>query len=55
VHIERLVADGKVIDSTQQPQLQPLTREVEIDYTALSLAEPRKVRFRYKLEGFDPD
>jgi signal transduction histidine kinase len=28
---------------------------VQIDYTALSLAEPRKVRFRYKLEGFDPD
>jgi signal transduction histidine kinase len=54
VHIERLVADGKVIDSTHQTQLEPLTRDVEIDYTALSLAEPRKVRFRYKLEGFDP-
>jgi hypothetical protein len=55
VHIEGLVADGEVIDRTQQVQLQPLTRDVEIDYTALSLAEPRKVRFRYKLEGFDSD
>jgi ligand-binding sensor domain-containing protein/signal transduction histidine kinase len=55
VHIERLVADGAVIDRTQQTQLQPLTRDIEIDYTALSLAEPRKVRFRYKLEGFDSD
>jgi len=55
VHIERLVADGAVVAATQTAQLQPLTRNVEIDYTALSLAEPRKVQFRYKLEGFDPD
>jgi signal transduction histidine kinase len=55
VHIERLVADGAVVAATQPVQLQPLTRDVEIDYTALSLAEPRKVQFRYKLEGFDPD
>src|SRR6202043_3067502 len=32
-----------------------LTRDIEVEYTALSLAEPRKVRFRYKLEGFDSD
>jgi signal transduction histidine kinase/ligand-binding sensor domain-containing protein len=55
VQVERLVADGTVVDATQQVRLQPLTRDVEVDYTALSLAEPRKVRFRYKLEGFDSD
>jgi signal transduction histidine kinase/ligand-binding sensor domain-containing protein len=55
VHIERMVAEGAVVDTTQQVRLQPLTRDVEIDYTALSLAEPRKIRFRYKLEGFDSD
>src|SRR3984893_13022620 len=55
VHVERLVADGAVVDATQPVQLRPLTREVEVEYTALSLAEPRKVRFRYKLEGFDSD
>jgi signal transduction histidine kinase/ligand-binding sensor domain-containing protein len=55
VHVERLVADGAVVDATQPVQLRPLTREVEVDYTALSLAEPRKVRFRYKLEGFDSE
>jgi signal transduction histidine kinase/ligand-binding sensor domain-containing protein len=55
VHVERLVADDAVIDATQPLRLRPLTREVEVDYTALSLAEPRKVRFRYKLEGFDSD
>jgi signal transduction histidine kinase/ligand-binding sensor domain-containing protein len=55
VHIERLVADGAVVDTRQAMRLLPLTRDIEIDYTALSLAEPRKVRFRYRLEGFDSD
>jgi len=55
VHVERLVADGAAVDATQPVRLRPLTRDIEIDYTALSLAEPRKVRFRYKLEGFDSD
>jgi len=55
VHIERLLADGSVVDTLQPVRLRPLTRDVEIDYTALSLAEPRNVRFRYKLEGFDSE
>ena len=29
-------------------------RDLEIDYTALSLVAPEKVRFRYKLEGRIP-
>ncbi len=53
VHVERLVADGVAVDATQPVRLRPLTRDIEIDYTALSLAEPRKVLFRYRLEGFD--
>ncbi len=55
VHVEHLVADGAAVDVTQPVRLQPLTRDIEVDYTALSLAEPRNVRFRYKLEGFDSD
>jgi hypothetical protein len=55
VHVARLIADGTVVEATQPLRLRPLTRDIEIDYTALSLAEPRKVRFRHKLEGFDSD
>jgi signal transduction histidine kinase len=55
VHIERMVADGAVIDTSDAVRLPPLTRDLEIAYTALSLAEPRNVRFRYKLEGFDSE
>ena len=32
-----------------------LTRDLEIDYTALSLVAPEKVQFRVKLEGQDKD
>jgi hypothetical protein len=35
--------------------LPPGTRKIQIDYTALRLAAPRQVRFRYRLDGFDPD
>ena len=31
------------------------THTVEIDYTALSLTVPQRVKFRYKLDGVDPE
>ncbi|MBI3450369.1 MAG: ATP-binding protein [Acidobacteria bacterium] len=31
------------------------TRRVELHFTATSLSAPDRVRFRYRLEGFDPD
>ena len=36
-------------------ELPPLTRRVEIDYTAASMTSPRNVRFRYRLDGVDED
>lgn len=55
VHIERVLADGASIDPKRVLRLRPFTRDMQFDYTALSLTEPRRVRFRYKLEGFDSD
>ena len=52
VSIEQIKVDGKVYEGRRLP---PMTRDVWIDYTALSLVAPEKVRFRYKLEGQDPD
>src|SRR5262249_40936143 len=34
-------------------RLPPLTRDLEIDYVALSFVAPQKVSFRYRLEGRD--
>ena len=53
VHIERLVADHEDVPITAATRIRPLTRDIEIDYTALSFVMPRRVRFRYKLEGYD--
>ena len=56
VHIEQFVADRKTYDSISgQLYLPPLIRDLQIDYTALSLVAPEKILFRYKLEGRDRD
>lgn len=55
VQIERVTADRKTHDATSGLRLPPLVRDLEIDYTALSLVAPEKNRFRVKLEGRDLD
>jgi len=62
VHIEQIIADQKTYwqnsygdAASSSPRLPPLVRDLKIDYTALSLVVPEKVRFRYKLEGRDRD
>jgi len=62
VHIDQITADRKTYwqnwsgdASSSHPKLPPLVRDLTIDYTALSLVVPEKVRFRYKLEGWDRD
>ena len=51
VRIEQVTADDKTYDATNGLRLPPLIRNLAINYTALSLVAPDKVRFRYKLEG----
>ena len=53
VDIARITADGKTYDATNGLRLPPRVRDLSIDYTALSLVIPEKVRFRFKLEGQD--
>lgn len=53
VHIESIVADRKIYTPQEGLSLPPLTRDLEIDYTALSFVTPQRVRFRYRLEGRD--
>jgi signal transduction histidine kinase/ligand-binding sensor domain-containing protein len=51
VYIETLIADHRGYSHIDYEVLPANTRDVEIDYTALSLVDPRKVQFRYKLIG----
>ena len=55
VRIEQFIADRKVYDATSDARLglPPLIRDLQIDYTALSLVAPEKIQFRYMLEGRD--
>jgi signal transduction histidine kinase/ligand-binding sensor domain-containing protein len=55
VHIEQITANRKPYHADDGLALPPRIRDLEIDYTALSLVAPEKVRFRYKLEGHDED
>lgn len=61
VHIERVVADQKTRwqnipgMAVSNLRLPALTRNLQIDYTALSLVSSRKIHFKYRLEGQDDD
>jgi signal transduction histidine kinase/ligand-binding sensor domain-containing protein len=55
VHVEQFIADRQAYDASGQVRLPPLIRDLEINYTALSLVAPEKILFRYKLEGYDRD
>ncbi len=53
VRIEAIVTDRNSHAPTENMRLPSRTRDLEIDYTALSFVVPQKVRFRYRLEGRD--
>jgi signal transduction histidine kinase/ligand-binding sensor domain-containing protein len=53
VHIEQITADRKNYGAVPKLRLPALVRDVEIDYTALSMAAPERMRFRFELEGRD--
>jgi ligand-binding sensor domain-containing protein len=59
VDIQQITADRKTYDpssnSNGRVQLPQLTRDVVIDYTALSFVGPEKILFRYRLENYDRD
>ena len=61
VSIERIIADHKPYwqntpgAAVSAPRLPARIRDLQIDFTALSLVAPEKVHFKYKLEGQDHD
>src|SRR5262249_14118557 len=59
VHVEQMIADRHVYGLTSaanhEVPLPPRIRDLQIDYTALSLVAPDKNQFGYRLDGFDRD
>ncbi|MBB6095836.1 signal transduction histidine kinase/ligand-binding sensor domain-containing protein [Povalibacter uvarum] len=55
VDIQSLSTAGHELDAQRALSLAAGTRNVEINYTALSLSIPERVQFRYRLDGVDED
>ncbi len=53
VHIESFRGDSRDYALVNMVRVPPLTRDIEIDYSALSFVAPLKINFRYRLSGFD--
>jgi PAS domain S-box-containing protein len=55
VYVEQIVADNKSHPVANGMSLPALTRDIAIDFTALSLTDAQDVHFRYRLEGHDTE
>jgi signal transduction histidine kinase/ligand-binding sensor domain-containing protein len=55
VHIKSLVADQQAYTVANGLRLPPLARDITVEFAALTLADPKSTRFRYRLEGHDTD
>jgi len=55
VYIEQVLIGQSPVDARQPIEVRPGQGDLEIHYTGLSFTAPEKVRFKYKLEGYDRD
>src|SRR5258708_25237769 len=55
VSIRSITADSRTYEPSATLDLPQGIASLRIDYTALSLSIPERVRFRYRLEGLDDE
>ena len=53
VHVEGISADGVAFPLEELLRIPAPHQRITLSYTGLSLSVPERVRFKYKLEGFD--
>jgi ligand-binding sensor domain-containing protein len=53
--IESIAADARAFDPALPLQLPARTSHLQIGFTALTLSDPMRVRYRYRLDGYDRD
>ena len=54
-YIESVTIDRKEFQASENLKLSPHPRDLQIDYTSPSFLIPQKVKFRYRLDGYDRD
>jgi len=55
VAIERLRVDDELIETSGDLKLPVAARRVEIGYAGVTFLQANHLRYRYRMEGFDPD
>ena len=55
VHLENLIVDSSSAAMTGDLKLPAGTQRLEFDFAGLSFIAPKKVNYRYRLEGYDKD
>jgi len=53
--VESVIVDRKEFAASDNLEVGPHVRDLQIDYTSPTLSIPQKVKFRYKLDGYDDD
>jgi signal transduction histidine kinase/ligand-binding sensor domain-containing protein len=55
VHVEEMSADGRAIALGGPTRVSAPHNRITLSYSGLSLSVPSRVRFKYRLDGFDKD
>ena len=54
-YIESVIVDRKDFSATANLKVAPHPRDLQIDYTSPTFLIPQRVKFRYRLDGYDRD
>jgi len=54
-YIQSVLVDRKEFAAIDKLELAPHPRDLQIDYTSPTFTTPQKVKFRYRLDGYDHD
>jgi signal transduction histidine kinase/ligand-binding sensor domain-containing protein len=54
-YIESVIVDRNEFTATDNLKLSPHPRDLQIDYTSPTFTIPQRVKFRYRLDGYDRD
>src|SRR4029077_9681660 len=53
VHVDGISVDGRLLHLGEQIRVRPPYQKITLSYSGLSLSFPTRVRFMYRLDGFD--
>ena len=54
-YVESVIVDRKDLAASENLSLPPHPRDLQIDYTSPTFLIPQRVKFRYRLDGYDRD